>query len=67
MATTLDPGTRVEVRTTFDLSWARGFEVLTSCDEGYTLRRMSDGSPLPATFPPDSVRRERREANMWWV
>ena len=67
MTATLDPGTKVEVRTAFDRSWARGFEVLSACDEGYTLRRLSDGNALPTTFPPDAVRRERRDANMWWV
>lgn len=64
---TLDPGTRVEVRTTFDRAWARGFEILTACAEGYTLRRMSDGNELPVTFRAEDVRRERRDANMWWV
>lgn len=64
---TLDPGTRVEVRSTFDRAWASGFEVLTACAQGYTLRRISDGNELPATFPADTVRRERRDTNMWLV
>ena len=63
----MDPGTRVEVRTTFDRSWARGFEVMTACADGYTVRRVSDGNALPTTFPVEAVRRERRETNMWWV
>ena len=63
----LDPGTKVEVRTAYDRSWARGFEVVDACAEGYRLRRLSDGSALPVTFPSTDVRRERRDANMWWV
>lgn len=64
---TLEPGAKVEVRTAFDRSWATGFEVEAVTDEGYRLRRLSDGRALPATFPADDVRRERRDANMWWV
>src|SRR5688572_26025869 len=40
---TLEPGAKVEVRTAFDRSWARGFEVEAVTDEGYRLRRLSDG------------------------
>ena len=64
---TLNPGAKVEVRTAFDRSWARGFEVEAVCDEGYRLRRLSDGSLLPVALPHDQVRRERSDANMWWV
>ena len=64
---TLKPGAKVEVRTAFDRSWARGFEVEAVTDQGYRLRRLSDGRALPATFPTDDVRRERSDANMWWV
>jgi hypothetical protein len=61
------PGTKVEVRTSYDRSWAQGFEVLDACEEGYRLRRLSDGRELPRTFPSVDIRRERRDANMWWV
>jgi hypothetical protein len=64
---TLGAGTKVEVRTSFDRTWARGFEVVTGSDRGYVLRRLSDNTELPATFATDDVRRERRDANMWWV
>ena len=57
-------GTKVEVRTGFDRSWARGFEVLDACELGYRLRRLSDGRELPATFGVDDVRREQ---TMWWI
>jgi hypothetical protein len=60
-------GTRVEVRTGYDRSWAGGFEVLAESQQGFTVRRLSDGRELPHTFAPDDVRRERRDANMWWV
>lgn len=65
--TTLAAGTKVEVRTTYDRSWARGFEVVTASEEGYRLRRLSDGAELPAVFARDDIRRERRDANMWWL
>jgi hypothetical protein len=63
----LKPGAKVEVRTAFDRTWATGFEVDAVTAEGYRLRRLSDGSLLPVVMPEDDVRRERREANMWWV
>jgi hypothetical protein len=64
---TLRPGSRVEVRTAFDRTWAKGFEVAAVTDDGYRLRRLSDGSLLPVTMAPEHVRHERRDANMWWV
>jgi hypothetical protein len=61
------PGTRVEVRTGYDRSWAAGFEVIDAGPDGYRLRRLSDGRVLPRVFPADDVRRDRRDANMWWI
>jgi len=52
-------GTSVEVRRRFDQAWARGFEVASASDDGYRLRRQSDGAVLPVSFPPDDVRRSR--------
>jgi hypothetical protein len=62
------PGSRVEVRKRFDDSWARGFEVVEEHDEGYRLRRLSDGSELPLVIPREDVRpeKERKHASMWW-
>lgn len=61
------PGTHVEVRSTFDGSWVRGFELVETEDDGsMRLRRLSDGSVLPTPFPPDDVRRERTRET-WWV
>ena len=52
----LEPGTDVEVRISFDRNWKRGFTVEDACEQGYHLRRRSDGAVLPATFPADVVR-----------
>lgn len=62
----LRPGTRVEVRSRFDHSYARGFEVIDLTDDGYRLRRLSDGMELPAVFAEADVRKERRSSDMWW-
>ena len=61
----LAPGTKVEVRTGFDRSWANGFEVEEATDGGYRVRRRSDGEVLPAVFVLADVRRERKNS-MWW-
>jgi hypothetical protein len=52
----LAPGTEVEVRSTFDRSWSRGFLVEQASEQGYVLRRRSDGAVLPTPFAPDAVR-----------
>jgi len=49
-------GTDVEVHCRFDQRWTRGFTVVDVTDEGYRLRRQSDGSVLPAWFPRDQLR-----------
>jgi len=67
MADGLAPGTKVEVRTSFDRSWARGFEVVESLDDsGYRVRRLSDDVVLPVVVQADDVRRERSRS-YWWV
>lgn len=66
MADGLTPGTKVEVRNSFDGRWSKGFEICDANGDGYRLRRLSDGSVLPRTFAGDLVRRERRD-NLWWV
>jgi hypothetical protein len=62
----LPPGRRIEVRCTFDASWARGFEVVEAVSGGYTVRRLSDGCVLPAVFADDDVRRERKQGQWWY-
>lgn len=61
----LTPGTKVEVRTDFDRSWAGGFLVAEATDAGYRVRRRTDDHLLPVTIPDADVRKERRD-NMWW-
>ena len=62
----LEPGTRVEVRRRFDDRWARGFEVAEADPDGYRLRRLSDGSVIPAVFCPEDVRKERKKQTWWY-
>lgn len=61
----LEPGTRVEVRTGFDRSWATGFVVAEATDDGYRVRRRTDDQILPVAITQADVRKERRD-NMWW-
>ena len=63
----LPAGTGVEVRTTFDGSWARGFEVVAHERDRYVVMRCSDRFVLPRTFSADEVRRTRKTSSMWWV
>ena len=62
----LPPGTRVEVRKRFDASWAHGFEVVSLGEDGYRLRRLSDGFELPADFSEEEVRPEKSRNDFWW-
>jgi hypothetical protein len=48
----------VEVKTRFDGTWSRGFEVADVEDDGLRIKRMTDGSVLPSLFRPNEVRRE---------
>lgn len=61
-----EPGTTVELRSSFDRHWTKGFEVIRLSSEGYRLRRLSDGEDLPGFFPPDDVRKERRKGTWWY-
>ncbi len=65
MKNSLQPGTDVEVRSSFDQHWKRGFVVENASDEGYRLRRQSDDSVLPAAFPADVVRPVSIAGNFW--
>jgi hypothetical protein len=68
------PGTRVEVRNRFESKWTRGFEVADLVDNRggrqgerlYKVRRRSDGSILPVTFPEHDLREENRRST-WWI
>lgn len=65
----MEPGTRVEVRSRFQQTWARGFEVaevISGPARQFRIRRRSDGSVLPTAFDDDDVREERRKQT-WWI
>ena len=63
----LEPGSAVEVRNRFEQRWVRGFELVEITDEGYHVRRLSDGSLLPVSFPAEDVRPEReKRRGQWW-
>jgi hypothetical protein len=61
----LQPGGKIEVRSRFDRSWARGFEVAEVMSGGVRVRRLSDGAVLPVVFGADDVRRERERGPGW--
>jgi hypothetical protein len=54
----------VEVRNRFNRSWSSGFEVVDELTEGdvrtYRLRRRSDRSVLPTSFPSGELRVDGR-------
>jgi hypothetical protein len=50
-------GTRVEVHTRYEIGrWVPGFTIAGIRDDGYKVRRTSDGSVLTETLNPDEVR-----------
>lgn len=64
----LEPGMRIEVRRRFDQRWSKGFEVAEVLEDGsYRVKRISDGTVLPAEFAADDIRAERkRKQGLWW-
>jgi len=52
----LPVGAAVEVRNRFEDRWTHGFSVAVVGSDAYQLRRLSDGSVLPAWFPASMVR-----------
>lgn len=62
----LKPGTRVEVRTSYDRRWARGFEIHEVGESAYRIRRLSDLAVLPRDFYHADVRKDRRRQT-WWL
>jgi hypothetical protein len=56
----LAAGTSVAVFNEFSGSWTSGFEIATGHDDAYELRRHSDQTVLPKTFPINDLRVERR-------
>lgn len=58
------PWSTVEVRTSF--GWARGFEVIESpSEDGWRLRRLSDGCILPRLFSAQELRPAGRPDTPW--
>jgi diguanylate cyclase (GGDEF)-like protein len=51
--------TLVEVRERFRGGWSSGFDVATTTEGGYRLRRISDNHVLPGEFAAEIVRRAR--------
>jgi hypothetical protein len=49
-------GTSVDVKNRFVGSWSRGFEVAELVEDGYLIRRLSDGSVLPDVLSFEEVR-----------
>jgi hypothetical protein len=64
--TPLAPGTKVDVRNRYQGTWVRGFEIAEVTEDGYRIRRLSDGSTLAELFVRDDVRRERTRQGFWW-
>ena len=62
----LTPGTRVDVRNRYLGIWNRGFEVAECTEDGYRIRRLSDGSVLSELFSRDDVRHQRSRQGFWW-
>ena len=64
----LSAGTPVDVRSRFLGDWSRGFEVAERvADQGYRIRRMSDGTVLPDVFDDQDIRPQRgRRQDFWW-
>ncbi|QXC60921.1 hypothetical protein KSP35_21820 [Aquihabitans sp. G128] len=52
----MDVGEAVEVYCAFEQTWTTGFVIADIRDEGYALRRLSDGSLLPAPTAPTDLR-----------
>ncbi len=55
----LETGTEVEVLTRYEQHWTTGFEIAAVDDEGFLLRRQSDGAVLPAAFSAAELRPRR--------
>lgn len=63
----LTDGTPVDVRSRFVGAWSRGFEVAERvADQGYRVRRVSDGTVLPDVFEEQDVRPQKRRQDFWW-
>ncbi|MEZ5142299.1 MAG: hypothetical protein R2726_07230 [Acidimicrobiales bacterium] len=62
----LEPGTKIEVRSTLERRWGRGFEVIEATDRGYRVRRLTDNAELPGEIAARDVRKERKRGTWWY-
>jgi hypothetical protein len=62
----LAAGTAVDVRSRYVGAWSSGFEVAEPVNDGYRVRRLSDGSVLPDVFTNEDVRAQRHKTGLWW-
>ena len=62
----LDVGVAVDVRNRFVGTWSHGFEVAERVENGYLIRRRSDGAILPDVIGGDDVRLHGHKHGMWW-
>jgi len=53
-------GTAICVRNRFIGNWSSGFQVAEVLEDGYRIRRLSDGLAFPDVFAFEDVRTERR-------
>ena len=53
-------GETVEVHVKFTGTWSSGFEVVAVLEDGYQVRRRSDGALLPAPTGPADIRPDLR-------
>ena len=60
-------GTRVDVRSRYLGTWSHGFEVAQKVEQGFLIRRLSDGTTLPEPLTVEEVRPERRKQGLWWA
>ena len=54
----MQTGDRVLVYSAFNHTWASGFEIAEVVDQGYHVRRVSDGAILPSTTSERHLRLE---------
>ena len=63
----LAPGAEVEVRTRYQASWARGFEVASVDGDLVHVRRRSDGTLLPIALDRADVRQRGSGDESPWM
>ena len=63
----LAPGAEVEVRTHYQASWARGFEIAFVEGDRVRVRRRSDGSLLPTAVDRAEVRPRAASSESPWM